>query len=79
MGKYALAVLISMFLWNYAATAVTAKDDLAVAAGFALYFAIVALWIWLLGSELTPIARVGKSDDSDHCGCGCSHHNDEKK
>jgi len=83
-GKYFLATIITMFLWNYAGLAVSAKDDLAVAAGFALYFGIAALWVWLIGSEIrsesTPIAQTGKSDDGDdHRGCGCSRHNTEKK
>ena len=75
MGKYLLAILISMFLWNYAGQAMTAKDDIANVLGVGLYFAIVCLWIWLIGRELTPASKA--NGGSDHCGCGCSHHNEE--
>ena len=51
LGKYLLAFIVTMILWNYAGMAVSVKDDLAVIAGIFIYFCIVAGWIWLIGNE----------------------------
>ena len=51
LAKYVIAVLITMYAWGLAGTAVSAKDDLAVVGGLAIYFAIVAGWIVLIARE----------------------------
>ena len=51
VGKYLLAIILTMIGWNYAGLAVTAKDDLAVFAGMFLYFLMFSGWIWLVCNE----------------------------
>jgi hypothetical protein len=77
LGKYFLAIAITMFLWNYAGQAMTEKDTISNFMGLGVYFIISVLWIWLLGGEFKSLTKT--KDGCDHSGCECSHQNNEEK
>jgi hypothetical protein len=77
LAKYMAAFVVTMFLWNYAGQAISAKDDLANIGGVILYFLMVSGWIWLLGSEW--VINEPPSDCDKNCGCSHEDINDDLK
>jgi hypothetical protein len=64
--KYVVALMVTMLGWNLAGSAVTAKDDFAVVAGFGLYLLLVIGWVWLLGNEVNGILKKQSTDKTNN-------------
>lgn len=80
LGKYILAFVITMFLWDFAGQAVTAKDNIAVIAGIAIYCSLAGMWIWMIANDfLSLFRRISILDKSDHCRCSCHKHTPKQK
>lgn len=75
LGKYVLACVISLILWNFAAQAMTAKDDIANLLAVGLYFLMVAMWIWLIGNEF----KSNTHNLGDHLTGKCDCHKHDNK
>ena len=55
--KYFVAILITGFMWSWAGSMVSSKDDFTVLAGFMAYFGLFAGWVALIGSEINMAFR----------------------
>jgi len=54
--KYFLAVIVTMYLWQFAGKLVTAKNDIENIIGFVVYFAMSISWFLMLKRDITIVA-----------------------
>ena len=56
--KYFLAILITMYLWQFAARIATEKNDISNIIGYIIYFAMSIRWFLMIKRDIT--ISVGK-------------------
>ena len=59
--KYFLAVIVTMYLWQFAGKLVTAKNDIENIIGFVVYFAMSISWFLMLKRDITiAVSKLNK-------------------
>lgn len=51
--KYFLAVIVTMYLWQFAGKLVTAKNDIENIIGYTFYFVMSVSWFLLIKRDIT--------------------------
>jgi hypothetical protein len=54
--KYFLAVVVTMYLWQFAGNLVSAKNDIENIIGFSVYFVMSISWFLMLKRDITIAA-----------------------
>lgn len=51
--KYFLAILVTMYLWQFAGKMVTEKNDIENIIGYVIYFGMSVAWFLMLKRDIT--------------------------
>jgi hypothetical protein len=65
-GKYFLAILITLSLWNIGATLLSVKDTCLNIIGSIIYFAIFSAWVTLLCDEFSSKSKNKDNNNTDN-------------
>lgn len=55
--KYFLAILVTMYLWQFAGKMVTAKNDIENIIGYVVYFVMSIAWFLMIKRDFTIAAN----------------------
>lgn len=55
--KYFLAILVTMYLWQFAGRMVTAKNDIENIIGYVIYFGMSISWFLMIKRDVTIAAN----------------------
>lgn len=55
--KYFLAILVTMYLWQFAGKMVTAKNDIENIIGYVVYFVMSISWFLMIKRDITIAAN----------------------
>lgn len=55
--KYFLAILVTMYLWQFAGKMVTAKNDIENIIGYVVYFVMSIAWFLMIKRDITIAAN----------------------
>lgn len=55
--KYFLAILVTMYLWQFAGKMVTAKNDIENVIGYVVYFVMSISWFLMIKRDITIAAN----------------------
>ena len=64
-ARYFLAVLVTIYLWQFAGKLLTAKNDIENVIGSFVYFAIVIIWLLMLKNDvMIVVSKLKKQNKS---------------
>lgn len=55
--KYFLAILVTIYLWQFAGKMMTAKNDIENIIGYIVYFAMSIFWFLMIKRDITIAAN----------------------